>query len=111
MMLFKKGVKREGVQYQIWYAIGVAEMIFRANGQKLVITSLTDGTHMVNSCHAKGLAMDIRTKGVPSDMLMTLFNALKRTLDPLGYDTIVEKDHIHSEFDPKIGEIFSMEVE
>lgn len=103
-MILKDGVTQQGVVPQIWYAIGLADGIYRANGLRLVVTSLTDGEHMQNSLHYSGKAVDLRTRSVPHDLLRSVHGSLVTVLDPMGYDVILEQDHIHIEFDPKPGE-------
>lgn len=63
----------------------------------MTITSAKDGKHMSNSKHYSGNAIDIRTRD------MKEINDTAREIKfELGedYDVIVEKDHIHIEYDP-----------
>ena len=69
-------------------------------GYVLVITSLADGTHMKGSLHYEGLAADLRTSMVPRERLPSLVAALRRKL-PRYWDVILEKDHIHVEYDTR----------
>lgn len=103
-MNLKDGVTQQGVHPSIWYAIGLAEAVYKTNGLRLVITSLTDGEHMKDSLHYSGRAVDLRTRNVPTDMLKSLYGSLVNILNPMGYDVILEADHLHIEFDPKPGE-------
>lgn len=90
---------------EVWYAIGVFEGVSREFlGKPVIITSLKDGTHKENSLHYKGLAFDVRTRNMTGGEAKTLFENVKLILDPQGYDTVFEGDHIHCEFDPKLGE-------
>jgi len=72
---------------QVFQKFGVAEAI---------ITSGRDGIHKVGSFHYEGKAFDLRTFHV----LEALKDELKKELG-LKYDVILEKDHIHIEYDPK----------
>lgn len=68
------------------------------------ITSGNDGTHHPNSLHYVGLALDWRTKDLPSRTATPVVQRLIRLLqEELGvqFDVVLEDDHIHTEFDPK----------
>ena len=103
-MLLKQGVNPEGVCPQIWYAIGVVQRVYASWGEQLVITSLRDGTHGPRSKHPKGEAADYRTRDLDPSETTSIFHAIKSLLDPLGFDAVLEDDHIHQEWDPKEGE-------
>lgn len=105
-MILKNGVTVQGVKPPVWFAIGVAVMVYRHAGfEPLVVTSLTDShAERPKSLHNKGLAVDFRTRNVPRDMLKTLYGSIKNVLDPLGYDVVLEADHLHCEYQPKEGE-------
>ena len=103
-MTLKSSVKSEGVQGPIWYACGIAEMVYRTNGLEFIVTSLAD-SHETRpaSLHNKGLAVDLRTRHVPHELLQTIRRSISRALRPMGFDVILETDHMHIEFDPKDG--------
>ena len=67
----------------------------------ITITSGTDGKHKVGSKHYSSEALDIRIFNFPSDQDQDLF--IYRLKARLGkdYDVILEKDHIHVEYDVK----------
>lgn len=69
-------------------------------GYTLVITSMYDGAHMPGSFHYEGLAADLRTSMVPKERLPSLVAALRRKL-PRYWDVVLEKDHIHVEYDTR----------
>ena len=77
-------------------------------GFTVVITSGNDGTHMEGSLHFKNLALDFRTGHNWEPPLMSeeeaheILEELKARLG-IGFDVVLEKDHIHGEYDPKIG--------
>lgn len=101
-MLLKTGVTHDQVQGPIWYACGVIESIYRANGLRFVITALTDGhADKPNSLHNKGLAVDIRTRDIPVDLCGQVIQNVKQRLRGLGFDVVPESDHLHVEYDPK----------
>src|SRR4051812_710734 len=99
-MLYDPDVRVEGVQPPIWYALGIVEVVYRINGLRCTVTSLTDGKHGENSLHAKGLAGDVRTRGLNDILLRTIHGSINSILNPLGYDIVLEKDHIHIEYQP-----------
>lgn len=101
-MTFKQSVTKDNVQPPVWYALGIAEMVYRYNGMRLVVTSMTDShEHRPGSLHNKGLAVDIRTRSIPHDLLRSVHGSLVSVLSGLGFDVVLEKDHIHIEFQPK----------
>ena len=101
-MLLKETVTRQGVQPQIFYAIGVAECVYREAGFACIVTSLTDSHEdRPASLHNKGLAVDFRTRHLTPEAKFKIAGSLKAILDPQGYDVVMEANHIHVEFDPK----------
>lgn len=102
-MKIKKGVASNSVAPQIWYALGRIETIFGHKG--LTITSMRDGKHKPTSLHYKGLAVDIRTRHLKyDDTINTVFELIHKMLTPLGFDVVLEKTHLHIEYDPRDGE-------
>ena len=69
-------------------------------GYTLVITEIAGGVHMKGSLHYEGLAADLRTSMVPRERLPSLVAALRRKL-PRYWDVVLEKDHIHVEYDTR----------
>ena len=106
-MKLKHGVNPKGVCREIWFYLGAADQIYRHNySVELVITSLNDGVHSPNSLHKQGKAADLRTRYFTYKKVHQLHTHLRTLLDPLGFDTVLERDHIHVEWDPKEGEQF-----
>ena len=98
-MNIKDGVSLEGVQWQMFHAAIVAEQIYKKFGAECVITAGTDGKHMEGSLHYKGCALDLRTFNVAGKELQVKV-ALQQALGK-DYDVVLEKDHVHVEYDPK----------
>lgn len=99
-MQLKQGAQIRGMRPEMAIALVVIESAFAKQGEHLVITSGTDGTHMPGSCHYKGLAVDIRLPSNPENASV-LVQRLKLWLPQSEFDVVLEKDHIHVEFDPK----------
>jgi len=66
-------------------------------------TSANDSTHMPGSKHYSNEAFDIRTKNAIGG-LDVIKQWAKNIQIELGsdYDVVIEKDHLHLEFDPKV---------
>jgi len=90
------------VRREIWFALGVA---LRARLAYLVapltVTSMVDGQHKKGSLHYLGAAVDLRTSDLSPDAARFWASEVMITLDPFGFDVILESDHLHIEFDPK----------
>lgn len=98
-MKIKNGAKVNGLKTEILLAVIVASDIYKSLGQALVITELTGGKHSRASLHYVGYAVDLRTHYFSDNGL----EAQKMLKNSLGteYDVVLEKDHIHIEFQPK----------
>lgn len=73
---FKPGVNMKVVP-QILTALSQIEHIFARYGYIPVVTSANDGSHSPGSLHYKGAALDIRSKGLPSDVKSQILDAMK----------------------------------
>ena len=73
------------------------------DGRDPVITSANDSKHMAKSLHYKNLAWDLRTRNLSieetKEFAINLEEELELRPGESQYDVIVEKDHIHVEFD------------
>ena len=72
----------------------------------VVVTSGNDGKHMTGSLHYTNAALDFRTGHAWEPPLMTADEAeeVREELAALlgaGYDVVLEKDHLHIEYQPK----------
>jgi hypothetical protein len=99
MMHLKPGVRAAGIRPEIVLALQVAEGVWAAQGQALVVTSLTEGRHSRTSLHYAGAAADLRIWDLDAE------RARRELAEALGedYDVVLERDHIHCEFQPKSG--------
>jgi len=101
-MILKEGVTRQGVKEPIYYAIGIAHVLYIREGHQCVVTSLTDShADRPDSLHNQGLAVDLRIRDLPANSKQTIASSLSLILEPMGYDVVLEADHLHIEWDPK----------
>ncbi len=98
--MIKKGVEAQGLQPEILLAIMEAREVYRDLDAELIITSLLDGKHMKGSFHYKGLAVDLRTRHLSKTDRALAAARIRLALGP-EYDVVLEKTHIHLEYDPK----------
>ena len=97
-MMLKPGVKPTSLQPELLLGIMVAKHVYLEIGKEFTLTSLNDGEHMPGSLHYDGLACDLRSRHL-HDPGMVAQRIRERLTD--DYDVVVEKDHIHLEFQPK----------
>lgn len=105
-MFVKKTAVVDGLRPQILFASGFVSAAFVAIGHaEAVLTSALDShDNRPASLHNKGLAADYRIRHLTYEQALEIVSFLKLKLDPLGFDTVLESDHIHVEYDPKPGE-------
>lgn len=99
----KEGASTTYLKYVIESKLNEIALICKlVNGinYEMTITSGNDGIHMKNSKHYKNEAIDIRTRDMEESKKILTQLWLKKWLG-LNYDIILEKDHIHIEYDPK----------
>ena len=100
MLLLKQGARVAGLRPEILLAVVVAERVCAEIGVDCVVTACVDGVHKAGSLHYCGLAVDLRSRDFrPGD----LDKAIARIKQCLGadYDAVLEKDHLHLEYQPK----------
>lgn len=97
---FKSGVSLKGIQPVTVLGIQMCARGFWSFGlDKMTVTSVTDGKHREGSLHYKGLAFDLRTRDLTKEEVELLADHLRGILEG-EWDVVVEKTHIHVEFDP-----------
>lgn len=102
--MIKPGVDLRGLCPQMVLAYMIAMQVYTEKaGVPCVITSGSDGKHVPNSLHYKGKALDFRTNNLRPEQVHPVFLALKEALGA-QYDTVLESDHVHCEYDPKESE-------
>lgn len=89
-----------GLRPEMLFAIMVVASICQEYGVECVITSAVDGVHSKGSRHYAGSAVDFRTRDLKSER-RPMFAAC--VSDALGddYDVILERSHLHVEYDPQ----------
>ncbi len=100
MLQIKPGAKVNGLRPEILLAVIVADGIYEQYSVKCVITEGTGGKHREASLHYVGNAVDLRTKSLPSHLIEPVAQQIRVALGE-QYDVVVEKDHIHMEYQPK----------
>lgn len=102
-MKIKAGAKVNGLKVEILLALVILEGIFKGFGVDVVITEGTGGIHRDNSLHYQGLAVDIRSKGLMSEVkqqiLREAISSLGQGYDMLLEDEGTENEHFHVEYD------------
>ena len=101
-MKLKPGVRINGLRPETLLGILICQDVWEDNVDvPFVLTSVTDGTHSRASLHYLGCAFDIRTRTLANEHEKEEMGALLR--DSLGadFDVVVERTHIHVEYQPK----------
>lgn len=78
----------------------VAAQVYARHGYDAVITSGLEGSHLAESKHYTGDALDFRVRDIerPSEREQ-IAAEIAAVLGP-AYDVVLEPTHIHAEFDP-----------
>ena len=100
-MKFKdSSVKVQGIRPELLLALQIADNVYKMHEEELVITSLADGFHTITSLHFTGCAADLRTRYFDANEKHEVVKELKDRLTN-DYDVVLERDHIHLEYQPK----------
>ena len=105
-MKLKAGASLDGVSWRLFAAAIVVERCFNARGYECWITSGSDPAHarLPNTKHARGEALDFRTRHVPDNDREPLAEEVQKVLGP-GFDVVLvnkhhtKPDHLHVEYD------------
>lgn len=109
-MRIKSGASIQGLDIRMRPVLIAADAVWKHHGQELVVTAGLDGEHSAGSLHYYGRAVDFRTNyfdpNVVPQVVDDLREELKRVLawskqPHTDYDVVLEKTHIHVEYDPK----------
>jgi hypothetical protein len=96
----KSGVTLKTLKPEILKALEIAQRAYTLFGFKLTVTSTNDSKHMRGSKHYVDQAFDTRVWGIKLEMQKCIVDFAKAKLGK-DYDIVIEKDHIHWEWDPK----------
>lgn len=96
MLSVKPGAAIIGVAAPLFFVATIWDQIC-GNG---VITEGSGGVHHPGSLHYVGLALDLRTRDVPSELLNGYVEELKARIGD-EFDVIKEGDHLHVEMQLK----------
>lgn len=102
----KFGAEVEGLETEMLIGLGIVYGLLVANNRDLTVTSGNEDipVHRENSWHYKNRAIDIRTRDWSPSERVRIYALIKTTLDFIGFDVVLEKDHIHIEYDPHPGD-------
>jgi hypothetical protein len=89
---------KSGVTPKMLVIAAAAANTAEKGGFEVVITSGTDGTHKRGSKHYSGDALDFRTSNLTLEQRKALIAGLMARLGD-DYDIILERDHLHVEYD------------
>lgn len=95
-------VKIQGIRPELLFAMFVVDQEFRDIAQEeLVITSVVDGIHSRTSLHYSGAAFDCRIWNIATHKVNRLVPRIAEKLG-IDFDVVLESNHIHIEFQPKV---------
>jgi len=100
MIQIKAGAQVNGIRPEILLALMVVNEVYANHGILCVITEGTGSKHGIGSLHYVGLAVDLRTRDMPGTLQVQVTDIIRERLGK-QYDVVLEKDHIHIEFQPK----------
>jgi len=96
-MLIKLGVSIERLSRKTRRGLEVVAGVFTEFGHEPIISSTYEGNHGASSLHYANDAFDVR---LPPDGVLRIVPGVRERLGG-DFDVILEKDHIHIEYDPK----------
>lgn len=94
-MQTKPGVRLFGMRPELLYGLIIADQVYREYDETMVVTSVTDGSHMPGSFHHVGLAGDLR---LPNNLEVAIVRGIKERLGT-EWDIVLEETCIHMEYD------------
>lgn len=95
-MLIKLGVDISRLKRPMRRALWWVEEAYKQYDEEAVITSTYEGDHSVRSLHYDDNAVDFRRPKKFREIVARIKDALGN-----DYDVVLERTHIHVEYDPK----------
>ena len=101
-MKVKEGVELKDLDIKMRPVLIEAEKIWKKHSRSegVTITSTGDGVHSAGSLHPYGLAVDFRIRYFSEEEVRAVDSELRDSLDSSLFQIILEKTHIHAEYDP-----------
>jgi hypothetical protein len=100
-MRLKPGVRIRGLRSEAWFAFYAADEVYKEYGAEAVMTGGLEGKHSRGSIHYSGGAIDLRTNNVNKRHWEIIRDKIKERIGA-DFDVILEKDHMHVEYQPKV---------
>lgn len=106
MLSLKEGACVKGLKAEVLLGYLIVASVLHTYGYGAVITEGSGGTHMPESLHYEGYAVDIRSKHVKTieekeSIMATAVKALGSNFDLILENLGLENEHWHLEFQPK----------
>lgn len=91
----------EPIMFSALKTIEMCCKIANGDNYEITITSARDGSHMKNSRHYVGLAIDIRSRDMSNITVSAKWIDKFLNINSKCFDIVIENDHIHIEYDKK----------
>jgi len=99
MIRFEPNFRLRVLHHEMAIVLHHASIWSEVNRVGLVVNHGNEGVHKNGSLHPWDLALDLDTEGDRFSDTEQLYAYLARIL-PGAYDVLLERDHVHVEFDP-----------
>ena len=101
MIQILKECSTAGFQPETVLGVVIVHEVWKKHKWTLKLRSGTEGDHSPGSLHYVGFAADLRIWGIPREKLRV---AVRECRAALGneWDVVLEKTHVHFEFQPKV---------
>ena len=96
------GARIHGLRPEMVVALIIIKDAFDSHGANCIITSGIEGKHGRASLHLVGAALDFRTGGMDRELVSKIAVEIREGLG-LDFDVVIERTHLHIEYQPKQG--------
>jgi hypothetical protein len=99
-------VSTRGISPELLFGILVVKQIFDNHEYHFIVTSIADGQHKRGSRHYTGDGIDFRSKHLPNDLKVVIFDEMAEVLSGMSdygiyFEDIGEaNEHFHLQFKP-----------